>query len=1059
MIDRTIRNRPRLGVLAALASLAALPAVAAPAGDRLEYNRDIRPILAEQCFACHGPDSASREAGLRLDVREEAIDMAAIVPGDADASEIINRVLTDDPDLVMPPPETKRSLTDEQRETLRRWVAQGAEYQPHWSFIPIERPSTPEAGGWAKNAIDGFIYQRLKESRLAPAQEASPTTLLRRLALDITGLPPKPEQIDEFVANYRERGDAAVSDWIDRLMATTAWGEHRGRYWLDAARYGDTHGLHFDNYREMWPYRDWVIRSFNANQPFDQFTVEQLAGDLLPDPTTDQLVATGLQRCNITTNEGGTIKEENLANYAADHVQTFGWVYLGLTTNCAQCHDHKFDPITMRDYYALAAFFRNTESPALDGNSKDGKGPVLRIPTAEDKTRLETLPAEIKAARSELKTMEKQAAERFAAWRENPEPLAEPASTPPTLHAPLAGGLSEGFKATGELKWSDDGRAGPAAVLSRGHTIDLGGGGDLDFDDAFTIAAWLRPASGIKTASPVARMDVGGGYRGWDLWQNRKKLGVHLIDTWPSNAIKMVTRKDVAPPGKWTHVVATYDGSRKPQGVKMYVNGEPVELKVDNGSIKPNATMRTDTPLRVGQRSTNQHYAGGSVQELRIYDRVLSRAELVALPGYADAAKLLAVAAEGKKVEDQEPGEHLLRYFASTGEPLFGDRLIALDKLQREEQKILARSPMTHIQRERKNRMASTPILMRGAYDRPGEEVPAGTPLELHPFPEDAPRNRLGLAQWVVDRQNPLTARVTVNRFWSQVFGRGLVETVEDLGVSGDLPSHPELLDWLAAEFIESGWDVKHLFKLMLSSATYRQAAISTPEKREADPQNVLLAHGPRFRMDAEMIRDSALAASGLLSPKMYGPGVRPYQPTNLWEVVGLPGGDTRRYKQDKGESLYRRSLYTFWKRMAPPPSLETFGAPAREVCTVRRERTNTPLQALVTLNDTQYVEAARRLAESTLKSAAEAGDDGQADRLQRVARRVINRDWTEQETPLLVASLNQYRAAFDADPAAAERLIAVGESAFEKSLDPAELAAWTLLCNHVLNLDETLNK
>lgn len=1043
-----------------LAALAALAWVVSPltawADGAVEYNRDIRPILAEHCFACHGPDSASREADLRLDVRAEAIDLAAIVPGDVEASEIIHRVTTDDESIVMPPPETKRTLTDEQRRLLREWVAQGAEYQAHWSFIPIERPATPGAGGWAKNPIDGFVYRRLKQAHLAPAPEAAPTTLLRRLALDITGVPPKPETIDAFVADYQQRGDAAVSDAIDRLMATPAWGEHRGRYWLDAARYADTHGLHFDNYREMWPYRDWVIRAFNANQPYDRFTIEQLAGDLLPNPTTDQLVATGLQRCNITTNEGGTIEEENLANYAADHVQTFGWVYLGLTTNCAQCHDHKFDPVSTRDYYALAAFFRNTEAPAMDGNRKDGGGPVVRLPSPEDRALLDEVTGGIEATKTLVDEIEARAEERYAAWRRRPEPLAEPAATPPATHALLAGGVKEPHSAPAELEWTVAGRAGPAAVMGPDRTINLGDQGDFDFDDAFTVAAWVRPVEGLETGSVIARMDAEASNRGWDIWHFRTKIAVELIDNWPINAAKVITKADVAPNGKWTHVAFTYDGSRDPNGIRIFINGEPVDTQVENGSLQPGATMRVDTPLRVGQRSTNQHYTGGSVQDVRVYHRVLSRAELVGLPGYADAALALASNGSDAKPADHKPTDQVLKYFAATSEPLYGEKLQRLDDLRKQESEIVRRTPITHVQRERRDRMARTPILMRGAYDSPGDEVVADTPRALHPFPENAPRNRLGLAQWVVDRRNPLTARVTVNRFWSQVFGRGLVETVEDLGVSGALPSHPELLDWLAAEFIESGWDVKHLFKLMLTSATYRQAAITSPEKREADAQNVLLSRGPRFRMDAEMIRDSALAAGGLLSPKMYGPGVRPYQPSNIWEVVGLPGGDTRQYKQDRGEDLYRRSLYTFWKRMSPPPALETFGAPAREVCTVRRERTNTPLQALVTLNDTQYVEAARRLAEAAL-NAKEAGDE--TSRLQRIARRVLSRDWTDAELPLLVASLEQYRAAFAANPAAAEQLVQVGDSEWDSSLDPARSAAWTLLCNHVLNLDETLNK
>jgi mono/diheme cytochrome c family protein len=816
-----------------------------------EYNRDIRPILADNCFACHGADSAARKADLRLDQRDAAIEFGAITAGNPDESELIARIFSDEPDAVMPPPETKQKLTSEQKEKLKRWIAAGAEYQPHWSLIAPQKtqPPTVKNEAWVKNAIDRFILAKLEERGLSPAPEADPHALFRRLHFDITGLPPAPQDVSAFVGDYAAGKDVALSAWIDRLMKTSAWGEHRARYWLDAARYGDTHGLHFDNYREMWPYRDWVIRAFNANRPFDQFTIEQIAGDLLPGATDDQLIASGFQRCNITTNEGGTIDEENVANYAADRVQTFGWVYLGLTTNCAQCHDHKFDPFTMQDYYSLSAFFRNTTQGAKDGNVKDGLGPVLVLPSAADALRWKSLPEEIARAKTNRDERRKNACSQYEQW--------------------------------------------------------------------------------LATAAP--------------------------------------------------------------ESLQAFADGAPLRAIL----------------ARPAQERTPE-------QQAALYDHYLVTRD----PQYPALAKTVA-------------------------------------DLEAEREAIRARSPITHIQEEAKDTQAMAHILTRGAYDKQGDKVKATTPSSLHPMPEGAPKNRLGLALWLVDPANPRTARVAVNRFWQEVFGQGIIATPEDFGVRGAQPSHPELLDLLAVEFRESGWDVKQLFKLMLTSATYRQAAVTTPEKLDKDRDNALLSRGPRFRMDAEMVRDNALAVSGLLSSKMYGPGVKPYQPEGIWEIVGLPGGNTRSYEQSKGEELYRRTIYSFWKRMAPPPNLEAFNAPSREVCNVRRERTNTPLQALVSLNDPQFVEAARQLAQNALL----AGDGNDAKAIEYISQRVLCRHLNEREQAILLTDKQEFLAYYQREPDAARALIGVGESNPDEKLAVSQLAAWTMVCNQVMNLDEALNK
>lgn len=1035
---------------------------------KLEYNRDIRPILAENCFACHGADSAARQGDLRLDQREAALEMQAIVPGKPEEGELLARILTDDADVVMPPPETKKSLTAEEKELLKRWIEQGAEYQPHWSFLsPVKaEPATAADHPWVKTPIDRFILDALTAAGLEPAPTADARTLFRRLHLDITGLPAVPEEIEKFVVDYSTRGDAALSEWIDQLMQRPSWGEHRGRYWLDAARYADTHGLHFDNYREMWLYRDWVIKAFNANQPFDQFTIEQLAGDLLPNPTESQLIATGFQRCNITTNEGGTIDEENVALYATDRVQTFGWVYLGLTTNCCQCHDHKFDPISMQDYYSLAAYFRNTTQRPKDGNVKDGLGPVIIVPSDADRPRWEVLPEEIRLATQRREEYRKSAQPQYEAWlaQLTPEILQERLPTRDLLaHLPLnegtgsevsnqAGDDETTFTVDGEVSWVEGGKFGAAPVVQAGKTFNLGGLGDFERDQSFSISVWVKPSNNSASAAIVGRMDEAAAHRGWDLWQNGNAFSVHIIDNWPDNAVKVTTTNPVVKTGEWQHLLATYDGSGKPGGVKIYWNGEEQPVRVDQNTLKADASIRTQTPLRIGQRSTGAVLEGGAVQDLRLYATRLNASEVKAIADLASLREILLTETDKRSDEQRKT---LFEHYLTVHDSDYPQLAEQVTKLEGEREAIRGRSPVTHIQEERKDTPAMAHILMRGEYDRPGEQVAAAPPQALHPLPADAPANRLGLAQWVVDPANPLTARVTVNRFWQEVFGVGIVETAEDFGVMGSLPTHPELLDWLALDFQDQGWDVQRFFKQIFMSAAYRQSSEVTPEKLELDRANLLLSRGPRFRMDAEMIRDQALAASGLLADKMFGPGVKPYQPTNIWDIVGLPGGNTRNYVQDSGQDLYRRTVYTFWKRMAPPPNLEALNAPSREVCVVRRERTNTPLQALVTLNDPIFVESARTLAQSALMTTQASVDET----LQIIARRVLGRDFLPAEIAILAANQASYLSFYESHPEDAQGLISVGESKPTESLAPPLLAAWTLVCNQVLNLDETLNK
>lgn len=1040
--------------------LALLAAPVAQAEQPIGFNSDIRPILADACFHCHGPDPGTRKAGLRLDTEAGFFtakegESPTVVKGKPDASPLYQRLIAQDEDDVMPPPETHKALKPEQIAKVKQWIADGAPWQPHWSLIPPTKAPLPgvKDSAWVKTPIDRFILSRLENVGLTPAPQAEDRALIRRVTLDLTGLPPSPELVVRFLP-LNEKNYSAL---IDELLKSPSYGEHRARYWLDAARYADSHGLHFDKPREMWPYRDWVVRSFNRNQPFDQFTLEQIAGDLLPKPTEDQLIATGLQRCNITTNEGGTIDEENLANYAADRVQTMGWVYFGLTTNCAQCHDHKFDPITQKDYYSLAAFFRNTTQKPKDGNVKDGLGPILVLPEAKDRPRWNALPTELATAKAQMQQNRKTAAPEFETWLTSakPEDLDQDVPTQGIVaHVPLnegtgsevtgTCGATKHFKALGEVTWKPDGKIGPAPVMKPNGTFDLGEVGDFEKNQTFSYGAWVRAGKIGQSGGILARMDEKNGYRGWDLYQNDRTFSVHIISAWPGDAIKVSTRKPSIRPNVWQHVFVTYDGSGKASGVRMYIDGVETELKADVNALK--GSIKTTTPTRVGQRSHVQVFHEGGVQDVRIYDRKLTPTEVQTISKVGPLRVMLASSKRGPKQK-----EALFEHYLVTRHAGYQAANNLNSKLEAEQAAIKARSPITHIQQEKMDSQPMANILMRGQYDKVGDVVEAAVPAALGKLPATAPKNRLGLAQWLVSDNNTLTARVTVNRMWQELFGSGLVKTSEDFGIMGSAPSNQALLDWLAVDFRESGWDVKRLYKMLVTSAAYRQAALVTPAKLNKDRDNALLSRGPRFRMDAEMIRDYALAASGTLSSRMGGPGTLPYQPENIWEVVGM---GTEKYVQDKGENLYRRTLYDFWKRMAPPASMDIFNAPSREMSCVRRDRTNTPLQALVTMNDPQFVEAARNLAQKTIAAKSE-----DTQRLEYIAQHLLCRSFKPQELSILKASLTDLRSHYTANATDAEALLKVGESKANEKLAKAELAAWTMLCNQVMNLDEVLNK
>jgi hypothetical protein len=1044
-----------------------------PVRAQLEYNRDIRPILADNCFTCHGPDSAARKANLRLDQRDAAIKAEAIVPGSPDKSALVQRVCADDPKELMPPPKTLKKLTAAQKEMLKQWIAGGAAYQSHWSFIPPKRPAVPAVknASWVRNPVDAFILARLEAIGLAPAPEADRRTLARRASLDLTGLPPAPDDVEAFV---NDTAPGAYERYVDKLLESPRWGEHRGRYWLDLARYADTHGIHFDNFREIHAYRDWVIDAFNRNLRFDQFTIEQLAGDLLPNPTVDQRVATGFNRCNITTNEGGAISEEYLVLYTRDRTETVSQVWLGMTAGCAVCHDHKFDPLSMRDFYSMSAFFNNTTQNAMDGNISNTP-PTITVPRLEDRAKWETIEKQIVQLRAELAARKTAATKDFDAWLATvkSDDLAKrvPADAL-KLHARLDEGQGEEFHinvdgkertltAKGGYGWTAGKLAAKAAVVNAGGpALEFADAGDFEKNQAFTASAWVKNARRGNVGAIAARMENGPVHRGWDLWMEQDKVGMHIINTWPNDALKVTTKQPLQP-NQWYHVLVSYDGSAKAAGVRVYVNG--MLQAVDVFTDKLQNTIRTQVPLKIGQRHSTERLKDAAVQDVRLYGRALSPAEAMQLAQTPRAQELLALPTA--KRGDKERGELFDWYLAAMDEVTrsLNARQAAL---MQEEVALKSRGTIAYVMQERPEEPVAY-ILFRGDYDKRRDKVKATTPTSLPPMAAALPHNRLGFAKWLLSPEHPLTARVTVNRYWQEIFGTGLVRSSGDFGVAGELPSHPELLDWLAIQFSSSsrplspsggeggiGWDIKAFFKMLVTSATYRQSAAVSKLALEKDPQNRLLSRAPRYRMDAEMIRDYALATSGLLVGKIGGPSVKPYQPEGVWEAVGMIGSNTRDYKRDNGEALYRRSLYTFWKRAAPPASLDILNAPNREFCTVRRERTNTPLQALVTLNDPQFVEAARSLAQLTLKQSGSTEA-----RLDFIGKRLLSRPFRAEELPVVQRSLSELLTYYRGHPEDAAKLINVGESRPEPTMDAPTLAAWTMLANELFNLDEVLNK
>ncbi|MBL9083517.1 MAG: PSD1 domain-containing protein [Planctomycetales bacterium] len=1044
---------------AACASLRFAHSAEAAAPAKLSFNRDIRPILSENCFACHGFDSKKREADLRLDTAEGALaprDVGpAIKPSDPEASEVWRRIVSDDPDVVMPPPASHKSLKPEQKEILRRWIAEGAAYQKHWAFerpVAVEPPQVDDAA-WSTNPIDRFIRERLQAENLTPQPEADRPTLIRRVAFALTGLPPTIAQVDQFLA---DKSPAAYEKMVERYLASPRYGEEMARHWLDVARYADTHGLHLDNERTMYAYRDWVIRALNENLPFDDFTVWQLAGDQLPNPTNDQLTATGFNRCNVTTSEGGSIAEEFLYRYAVDRASTTMQTWMGLTGGCAVCHDHKYDPLTQKEFYSFYSFFYDAADPAMDGNITT-TAPFTKLPTAEQKQSLE---AATKAKADAAKNLE-----AVVAAAKYEEPAVAKSQAVPIRNVifdddyPL--GTTQRNTSRNASTWIDrpdfgakSGRRVLHQANARFHqeilTVGLRTLVVPETDGKFEI--WVRPD---PLQPPTAVSLLFDSRRAW--WGEESAIDAGIPGLTPESR-----RGPLPKPGEWTKLeVAAVD-----VGLKPGTHIKTVTVQESGGVVSWDAFAMTGvTEPAADPLVSFDHWREtvGDVAPPEIpgsLTKFFSKKPAVRKRGVKPEPKSAKSAAEPNELseEDFQPLRDFYVAYVMREPPtnVASARAVWIEARLAEavvDDAVVGTMTYADVPQPR-----DAFVMMRGQYDQPGEKVEPTVPAifpALQKSSADQRLRRLDLARWLVAPEHPLTARMQVNRLWQQFFGVGLVKTSEDFGSQGEPPSHPELLDWLAVDFQKHGWDTKRFVRQLVMSQAFRQQSFAAPELRARDPENRLLARGPRFRLDAEQIRDNALFVSGLINLRMGGEGVKSYQPPNIWEPVGYADSNTRYYLQDHGDALYRRSIYAFLKRTAPPPFMSNFDGPNREQMCSRRERSNTPLQALQLMNDVQHFEAARALAERALAE----GGKSDAERIAYLYRTVLSRSPDDRELLVVRRALDEQRRLYANDERAAAGAIRVGESKPAGVASAEETAAWTLTANLVLNLDETLNR
>ncbi len=1062
-ITSTKRNRayfPRQLVVAigAVAFAAVSPIVHADETQRSRFFAyRVQPLLADKCFRCHGPDAGQRPTELRLDT--EAGVREAFGGGDFAASEAWRRITSDDESEVMPPPESHKSFSAEELATLREWMGDGAAWASHWAFTPPIRINPP--AGFGGHPIDAFIRRRLSAEGLTPAPPSEKAKLLRRASFDLTGLPPTLKEIDAFLA---DESPDAWSHQLDRLLASPRYGERMAVMWLDGARYADTNGYQNDFQRTMWPWRDWVIRAFNSNKPYDEFIVEQVAGDLLPDATFDQRLATAFNRNNRTVTEGGSLPEEWLVENVVDRVETTSSVVLGLTMGCARCHDHKYDPISQREFFEFFAFFNNVNEEGVYVETRGNVGPTVTRIGSEDRIELDRLKDSLDSARAEAETLRSavaQAAERWFASAESPQSV-------PKACARVGLDNADYLASAADQPISPEGAAPRPSLIASllGPVAQFDGASWLEYQGLFTptsnapfsVTAWVKPTAG---GALFSKMDDSAAFHGVDaLVIETRQLAVHLIDAWPANAIKLVTEASL-PEGRWTLVSVTYDGSGKAAGVKVLfgANEQPLRIEVDSLT----GDFHSQQPLRLGRRSASAPFRG-AIGQVRLFDRAITISDLEGLIAYdllqtqAKAAALALLANQdstGPASSDREDALALYVNLApdkSARDLKDAERRLAT--IEEKQKQFRERLPTCMVMQERSD-LRPTYVLRRGVYDQPDLEQPVsrGIPPFLGVLPAEEP-DRLTLAQWLVDRGNPLTARVIVNRVWGMIFGAGLVKSEENFGVQGDSPSHPDLLDWLAVDLMESGWDLKRLLRLIMTSETYQQSSVAGAGDRDRDPGNRLLARSPRRRLPAEFVRDNALALSGLLDERRGGPSVRPYQPEGLWDELAGGAGEGP-YELSKGKDLYRRSLYTYRKRTVPHPTMSLFDAPSFEICTVKRATTNTPLQALALLNDTTYTEAAREFGERMLRE----GGAADRERLYYGFRMATSRYPTDAETQMLLAALNRAIEHYASDPESAEAVLSVGESPRDEELPQSLAAGYMTVATLLLNLDESITQ
>ena len=1260
------------------------------AEETIQFNRDVRPILSGKCFHCHGPSEKFREADLRLDLPEEAFfekdGFAAIVPGSTEDSEAWHRIVSDDPEDIMPPPESKKELTKREKEILTKWIEQGAKWEGHWSYLPVQKPATPQTSNpkWAKNPIDHFIRAKLEGLGLKPSPEADRRTLVRRLYLDLTGLPPSPAEVNQFLA---DQSPDAYEKLVDRLLASDEYAERMALVWMDAARYGDTSVFHDDGPRDMWPWRDWVLNSYRDNKPFDEFTIEQIAGDLLPEASLEQKIASGFNRNHATTDEGGAIAEEFRVEYVIDRVKTTSNVWLGMTFECAQCHDHMYDPFSQKEYYQMFAFFNNNADPGMQ-TRRGNQAPLVEIMTPEREKQLADSEKALQDARGQLNSRRQQSLDPFKNWFTQ---CSKDIKTNPGVLEP--DGLVGFFpfdRVDLENNQSDHGVAEATPTILRDSPIKVANAkfksgirieknayaevpnfGDFEHNQSFSLSAWVRPSNTQLSGALIGKMDEGNKFRGYDLWFEGGRPGMHIIHAWPDNAHKVVAKNQLKQ-NQWQHVCVTYNGTASANSVEIYVNSKKQDKGNPHHTLKKSSIL-TDKPFHIGRRFRSAQLNDTDIDDVRAYNRALMENEIAevmelsyrfipspkglvssidfnsfegnqtvdstnqkdkyVIHGKAKQTELGKVAS-GFKVEQSgfiesptagvlehnqafswsmwvktttklsgallskmdekakhrgydvwmeggRPGMHIIheypnnaikvvsksplplnswnhlcvtydgsgkaaginifingtsqqkdiaqdelnatiqtdktfrigrRYYGAAVKgvemdeiglyhrvlnrkdveklskvdsfsPLFTKPLDALandqrtllhdeylNRFDKEYKNLLAarnnkQNALNNIRKNKitsmvmgdnpANKMRDTYLLVRGQYSSPDKSkvIQANTPDFLHPMKTESEKNRLGLAKWLTDKENPLTPRVTVNRYWQTIFGRGLCDTPSDFGSQGKWPTHPGLLNWLAADFLESDWDVKKMIRQLVTSATYRQSSVITKEHLAKDPENLYFARAPRFRLMGEFVRDQALHISGLLNKKFGGPGVKPYQPAGLWNEVSLDRN--RKFVQDQGNKIYRRSMYTYWKRSSPQPAMLAFDTPSREICTVQRQRTNTPMQALVTLNDVQFVEASRFLAQRVLKSSPQ----DLPSRVNRMFELATGRPADSLRQEVIKKAYDKQKAVFDQNPAQADQLLAMGDSPRDKSLNRNEHATWTVLASMILNLDETLNR